>query len=195
MRQDFWWGMNCKLWKGRIQGSLICEWLCWEHMVWSLKGRKISVHYVKCFGFLKTEVGGCQLSGARPFISFTKSTRKRFSWRQRSQLGHSQLNREMLSRLGHNWRDWSETQLMEGAKWKEHVVKLYSTFYDQNYLLQCYSLPKGFSWFGRPIFQKCQVFSVKGCREKHIENSTLFFFLQVKCCSLQVNKYFGFLTW
>lgn len=94
MRQDFRWGMNGKLWKCPIQGSLICEWLCWEHMVWSVKGRKISVHYLKCFGVLETEVGGCQLSGAPPFISFTKSTRKRFSWRQRSQLGHSQLKRE-----------------------------------------------------------------------------------------------------
>ena len=59
---------------------------------------------------------------------------------------------------------------MEGAKWKEHMVKLYSTFYDQNYLLQCYSLPKEFSWFGRAIFQKCQVFSETGCKIKHIEN-------------------------
>lgn len=95
--------------------------------------------------------------------------------------------RKRISRLGRNWGDWPETQLVEGAKWKEHTVKLYSTFYDQNYLLQCYSLPKEFSWFGRAIFQKCQVFSETGCRVKHIENATLFFFLQVKCFNLQVN--------
>lgn len=70
---------------------------------------------------------------------------------------------------GTRMRELTETQLVESDKWKGHVFKLYSTFSDQNYMLQRYSLIKGLASFGRVILHKCQVSSEKRFRVKQIE--------------------------